>query len=198
MKAKNLCGIILAGGQSKRMGNDKSLLRINGLSFIEILTRSLSEICDEIIISSNSNLHKNLGYKIIHDEINSYGPISGIYSCIKESACEYYLIVATDTPLLSIELLQYLKKNAVPGKISAIVQESGFVEPLCAIYPKSIGPALKKFILGGNYKLIDFLIINNFHPVKLSADLNFNNPSLFFNVNTSHDFKELLKLTALR
>ncbi len=189
-----VCGIILAGGKSRRMGTDKTLLRFKGKTLIEILIDTLGDLCENILISSNKELKTGTNYKIVADVISSNGPIAGIYSCLMQSESEYNLVVASDTPLISQDLLKFLIDNAIPERISAIVQENGFVEPLCAIYPKSVLNDLRKFIQDGNYKLNDFLRQNKYYPVLLSKKVEFRDPHLFLNVNNPGDYEKLLSI----
>lgn len=192
MRTIDLCGIVLAGGESKRMGRDKTILQFEGQSLVERMVRFLSPICQNILISSNSKLHEGLGYEVIADEIPSKGPIGGIYSCLKKTGCLYNMVLPADVPLLSTELIRFLIENAHPEKISAVVSPTGFVEPLCAIYPKTILPALWDFIESGNNKLIDFLKAEKFHPVQLSEDHSFYHPKLLMNINTPDEFEKLV------
>ncbi|MCF8372335.1 MAG: molybdenum cofactor guanylyltransferase [Bacteroidales bacterium] len=192
MKSTDLCGIILAGGESKRMGRDKTILRFEGQSLVERMVHILSPFCQNILISSNNRLHQGIGYEVIADAIPSKGPIGGIYSCLIKSEYTYNMVLPADVPLISIELIHFLLENAHPQKISAIVTPTGFIEPLCAIYPTTIIPALKDFIESGSNKLIDFLEAENFHPVQLSKEHSFYHPKLLMNINTPEDFEKLI------
>jgi molybdenum cofactor guanylyltransferase len=78
-----ITGIILAGGQSSRMGTDKAMLQIDGKTLMERAIEICKPICHEILISSNNPKHENFGFTVIPDEIKNCGPMGGIYSCLK-------------------------------------------------------------------------------------------------------------------
>lgn len=191
MKPNEICGIILAGGESKRMGRDKTILQYKGQSLVERMVQTLLPFCKNILISSNTQLHAGLGYELVPDIIPSKGPIGGIYSCLKSTPCLYNMVLPADVPLVSAGLICFLIENAHPQKISAIVTPSGFVEPLCAIYPTTILPELENFIQTGNNKLIDFLHAENYHAVQLSESDSFYHPKLLVNINTPDEFEKL-------
>jgi molybdopterin-guanine dinucleotide biosynthesis protein A len=192
MKPFEICGIILAGGESKRMGSDKTILNFRGKSLVERMAGIISPFCKKILISSNSQHHIGIGYKVVPDEISGRGPIIGIYSSLRKSDSIYNMVLPADLPLISAELVRFLLNHAKQEKISAIVTPEGYIEPLCAMYPKTILPALEDFIQSGNNKLIDFLKANRFHPIQLSEKQSFYHPKLLLNVNTPEEFDKLI------
>ena len=80
-----MTAIILAGGKSRRMGTDKALLEIEGISLLNKAIQLCEQVCDTIIISSNHSGHKVFGYPVVADEIANCGPLGGIYSCLRKS-----------------------------------------------------------------------------------------------------------------
>ena len=84
-----ITGIILAGGQSTRMGTDKVLLEINEKTLLERAIELVQPLSETVLISSNNPIHKKYGFEIIPDEIKDCGPIGGIYTCLKKSETEW-------------------------------------------------------------------------------------------------------------
>jgi len=99
-------GLLLAGGQSSRMGNDKSLLLWNGKPLYQLMLKKLTSTgLTNSFISSNSLKGDN----IIHDDVPQKGPLSGIHAALKHlSDDSYLLVVPVDMPLLPTEALQTL------------------------------------------------------------------------------------------
>ena len=186
-KIHNITGIVLAGGKSRRMGKDKAFIELNGKSLLSLAIDLLTPFCDEIIVSANSDIHKNSTYRIIKDEIQDLGPIGGIISALKESTTELNLVIATDTPYINKDLLGFLIANSSTEKISAIVQPNFHIEPLCAIYPTKVSREIEGFIKKGKRKLIDLLIELDYHKVQLSGHESFYNEKVFKNLNTPED-----------
>ena len=74
-----LTGIILAGGKGLRLGRNKGLAKLNDRHLIEYVIENLSEICDEILISSNTGQCEKFGFPTIKDEYFQKGPMAGIH-----------------------------------------------------------------------------------------------------------------------
>ena len=106
----NLYGLVLAGGQSRRMGTDKAHLKVSGQTLMDIMTRKLTQLdCLDVQISSNQ-------YEFaIKDEFTGYGPVAGIHAGVKhylqEGKSGFIIIVPVDMPLLSAGLLEQLVIN---------------------------------------------------------------------------------------
>ncbi|MBU1487388.1 molybdenum cofactor guanylyltransferase, partial [bacterium] len=94
--------IILAGGKSSRMGEDKALLRFEGRSLIEWVIAGLKEVGGEIIIVANEpERFKSLGLRAVKDILPDKGPLVGLYSGLLSSFSEYSFVCGTDMPFLS-------------------------------------------------------------------------------------------------
>jgi len=182
--------IILAGGKSKRMGTDKALLELNGISLLEKSLTLCEIVCDKILISSNKKEHSNFAYPLVADEIKNCGPIGGIYSCLKQSDTEWNFVISVDSPMVNVEFVQYL--IAEMKDFDAIVPiHSGGKEPLVALYHKRALPEIEKRIRAGNYKMYDLLQTLNTRFIDSQLWLD-KFPQLFANINRAEDF-DLLK-----
>ncbi|WP_293444311.1 molybdenum cofactor guanylyltransferase [Persephonella sp.] len=111
-----ISAVLLAGGQSKRMGRDKAFLQLNGKTFLRIIAEKLSRYCDQIIVSGNKEkelyLSQLRGIKsqidFVKDKNPFTGPLNGIVSCRKKIKNEIVFISTCDTPLLNEEIIPYL------------------------------------------------------------------------------------------
>lgn len=108
-----LVGVVLAGGQSLRMGTDKALLRLNGQTQLQRCQELLTGVgCDHILISRNQNdsNQNNLNQKkYLKDEHLDIGPLAGIHRAIKtEPNAKGYLVVPVDMPYLREDVLKKL------------------------------------------------------------------------------------------
>ena len=139
---KDITAIILAGGNSSRMGLNKSLLKINNSTFIDRTIKLLENIFDDIIIVSNfQDDYTNSGIQIFKDVYPGYGPLAGIHSGLLNSNSEKIFVVSNDLPFLNIELLEYILNVKTENPI-VVPEEAGHTHYLCGIYSKScIGAA---------------------------------------------------------
>ena len=188
-------GIVLAGGQSSRLGTDKSFISVNGHPLIEQVVARLARLSDDVIIVANSReRYDHLGVRLVGDIYPGKGSLGGIYSGLRAAANAYSLVVACDMPFLDLNLLRYMILLA-GGHDVVIPRIGGLLEPLHAIYSKSCQEPIDRLLARGGLKIIDFFSevrvryveedeVDIFDPQHLS----------FFNVNTPSDLEEMKKL----
>ena len=106
---------ILAGGKATRMGNnDKGLINVGGTPFVEILINKIIPHSKDIIINANRNIsqYKKYNYPVVEDEIKCFkGPLSGIYSMLKDTKKDYLFTLPCDRPNFSWEIIETFLKN---------------------------------------------------------------------------------------
>ena len=137
-KIKNLYGLILAGGFSKRMGQDKALLNYHGKPQIEYVYELLNACCVQIFLSKRPDQKNYKNIPVIDDtvEFSKIGPLGGILSAMKAYPQMSWLVMACDLPFVTKETLDYLIQNRHSQKLATAFKSStdGLPEPLCAIW----------------------------------------------------------------
>lgn len=135
-------GLVLAGGQSRRMGRDKALLSYDGAqNQLEHTTELLQPICEQVYISQRNDQSYPLpdGTDAILDERSDFkGPLCGILSAMNAHPNVHWLVVACDLPHLKSVTLKKLVTEFQSNTHHAIAYRNsndGLPEPLCAIYP---------------------------------------------------------------
>lgn len=142
-----MAGIVLAGGENRRMGADKAFLKLHGIPMIEHVLRSLKPVCRDIIIVTNSpRSYRAYPVIVTTDAYDLRGPLTGIYSGLLKSADEYNFVVACDMPFLNPGLLAYMAGLAAGYDIVVPVL-AGMLEPLHAVYRKSMLSVFKTKIM---------------------------------------------------
>jgi molybdopterin-guanine dinucleotide biosynthesis protein A len=104
-------GIILAGGQSRRMGQPKALLRLtpDGPTLIELALAAVRSVAaDAILVTNAPETYAFLGCRMVADQFPGLGALAGIHAGLAVSAHEHNLIVACDMPFLNPALLAAL------------------------------------------------------------------------------------------
>src|SRR5258706_11367559 len=108
-------GIVLAGGQGRRMGGvDKGLQLLHGKPMIASVLARLAPQVTEIIINANQNLdtYARFGHRVIPDAIGGYaGPLAGLHAGLGEARHELVLTAPCDSPFLPLDLFARLKKE---------------------------------------------------------------------------------------
>ena len=192
MTTPKITGIVLAGGRSSRMGEDKSMMKLNGKSLVEYSIDALKPLCNKVIISSNNPGYEFTGCEVWPDEIPDQAPIIGIYSCLKRSETALNIILSCDIPLISTSMIAFLLAKSAAYDISVPIHENGQIEPLCGIYKKSSLSILKEFIDSGNYRLNECIRSASHQLIPVDSQIPCNTPNLFLNINTPSDFGYLL------
>lgn len=187
MIAPAVTGIVLAGGKSSRMGEDKSLLNLNGKSLIEYSISALKPLCKEVIISSNQFVYDFTGCAVWPDEMAIQAPMIGIYSCLKRSTTDLNIVLTCDMPMVTTDFLAHLLANSEGVEITVPVRH-GSLEPLCGIYRKSAINSLNKCILEGDFSMRKGIRLSSHRLINLESDDFANGPNLFWNINTPADF----------
>ena len=137
---KKINGIILSGGQSSRMGEDKALLQIGGRKIIELMIEKLKPFCNEIIISANDlDAYANFNCQVVPDKFRNSGPLAGIYSSLVESNHEKNFIISCDLLLVSEQVIERIVKSHSEKEIVLPVVE-GKYQQMCGVYSKSVLP----------------------------------------------------------
>ena len=194
MNTKLITGIVLAGGRSRRMGADKSLMMLNGKAMIEYSIDALKPLCHKVVISSNNFIYDFTGCEVWPDELPDQAPIVGIYSCLKRSKTNINIILSCDMPLMSTSFLEYLLTDSADYDVTVPVHGESFIEPLCGIYNQSSVEMLGKFIGQGNFRLNECIRATSHRLVTVGSPDSVFSPNLFLNINTPDDFKILQSL----
>jgi molybdenum cofactor guanylyltransferase len=186
-----MTGIILAGGQNKRMGVDKAFLTVAGIPMIEHVVRVLRAVTHQLIIVTNSpERYRAYDVKVVTDMLDQRGPLTGMYSGLVSSQSEYNVVVACDMPFLNASLLSYLIKLA-PGYDAVVPTAGKLTEPLHAVYCKKLLPTIEERIREderriqgifnhANVRYVPKEEIRRFDPERRS----------FINLNTPQQYKE--------
>lgn len=135
---KEIKGIILSGGQSSRMGEDKALMKMGDKTIIEIIIDKIQPFCETITISADDlDRYSKFGYKVVPDKYKNSGPLAGIYSSLLESNSEKNFIISCDLPLVSEEVIERLM-NSNSDKEIILPVTNGKYQQLCGVYSRAV------------------------------------------------------------
>jgi len=182
-------GIVLAGGQGRRMGGvDKGLQPLRGRPMVAWVIERFAPQVDEILINANQNLERYgaLGHRVIPDEIRGYaGPLAGLHRGLTEAAHNLVATVPCDSPFLPRDLVARLRA-ALEQKQSdiAVARTGDQPHPVFCLCRRSVLPGLTAFLAGGGRKIDAWYA--NLKVAEVAFD---DNPGAFSNVNTEAELK---------
>lgn len=183
---------ILAGGESSRMGRNKSLLEIDGVPMIVRTTQLVEGIAGRATIVGESESYKRLGLRTIRDDWPGAGPLGAIATALRATDCAWNLVVACDLPYLTREWLEFLIGRALKCDADALLpMNDRGAEPLCAMYAKSCEAAVWLALDRGVRKVTDGLAhvrVDYLEPREWK--LFDSNGLLFKNMNSPSDYEQ--------
>jgi molybdenum cofactor guanylyltransferase len=187
-----ICAVILAGGQSRRMGFNKALLKVGGQPLIQILVNRIRPLTDRILISSNEeSSYRFLDIPVIPDRFRGHGPLAGFHSAMLWDVRSYYLMLACDLPNLQEPLLRNLISLA--GGFDATIPRTkdGLAHPLCAVYRRTCLPYVERALKRGANKVIGNFLDSSLSIRWVGPEEGHFEDSDLANINTPEDLSQL-------
>ncbi|MDZ7659376.1 molybdenum cofactor guanylyltransferase [Fodinibius sp.] len=185
---KPITVIILAGGQSRRMGSDKGLVRLNDKPMVQHVIEKAQSISNQIMIITNQSGYQKFGVPTYSDLIQDKGPLGGIYTGLHYSQTENNLVLSCDIPLVPVSFLKSLVNYQAENQAYVPVYKDQ-EQPLCAVYKKEIAEQMKSSIEVENLSMRKFLTKINTAFIEIS-DYDTGNKNWFANLNTPEEVEE--------
>ena len=186
--SKPLYGLVLAGGQSRRMGQDKALLQRAGQSQLSYIASLLEDVTERLFVSARQDQQddpERSRFATIVDRYHDIGPIAGILSAMDEYPDADWLVVACDLPNIDRDTLDYLVAHRGAEPFTAYRSTyNELPEPLCAIYAAGSDALLRKFVDDGIHCPRKMLINSDTHLLDQP------DPAALDNVNTPDDLAD--------
>lgn len=192
----SVVGIVLAGGESRRMGRvNKALLEVGGRPIVERVANILSEVLNETIVITNSPQEfAFLNLPMFRDLMPGCGAFGGLYTGLAACQGRRGFLVACDMPFLSASVIRYMVGFADRADI-VVPRIHGMLEPLHAIYAPSCMRHIARLLQGSHLKILDLFQCVDVLEVS-EKELAMFDPNLKFviNVNRPADLKRARSL----
>ncbi|RKU20267.1 hypothetical protein C6500_09190 [Candidatus Poribacteria bacterium] len=200
-------GVILAGGKSRRMGENKALMQLGDDSLIGHVINRIHRVTDEILLITNSPTeYAHLGVSMRGDILTGTGALGGIYTGLTHASHDAVLCVACDSPFLEPKLLTYLV--SVLGEYDAVMPytyssnedivvknpshstDQITLQTLCTVYSKRCLPIITSMLQESELRV--HALQERAHIKRVSPEIwqAFDPDGIsFFNINTPEDFE---------
>ena len=198
-KFPNITGVILGGGQSRRMGRDKRRLHWEGEPFLDRVCRLMNSLFDEILVVTAQEDYdcSQLPVRLVTDKIPEKGSLGGLYTGLIEAKNLLTFVVACDMPFLIKESIARVCLG--PPSDITVVKLSNGLQPLHARYSKRCIPVIEQMIHEGDLKIQDLVSCSGL-KVKIIEETLFDDIDpfrlSFGNINTPADLEFARKRTS--
>lgn len=181
---------VLAGGGSKRFGQDKATLKFGDITLLERIYRELSTVVNTTWILGKKRESFNLPSELfIKDIVSNAGPIGGLLTALNQSK-KPTLLTSCDMPFIKKEHIQFLINQFDPLLAATIAVSEKGIEPLFSIYQPQVLPIIDKLLVTNDfaiYRIFDYVKVKFVDFIKAGYI-----SDLFFNINTLSDYKKAL------
>lgn len=190
------CAVIVAGGQSSRMGREKAFEVIRGRRIIDRIASSLGSQMQDIALNANGDVRRfeSLGLPIIPDVRSDIGsPLAGVHAALvhaHDGGFDSVLTTPSDAPFLPADLVQRLADASRPAAIAASGEQDHY---LTGLWSRALLPDIERAMHEARApRLKDWCAMCNASAVKWSAEPY----DPFFNVNTPEELAEAERIAA--
>jgi molybdopterin-guanine dinucleotide biosynthesis protein A len=182
-------GVILAGGQSRRMGQDKAFLPFGKGLLIERVIEVVQQVtADVILITNTPERYQRFGLPMFSDVIAEAGSLGGIYTGLVSTKTPYSLCLACDMPFVKPTFLRFLCRTAAEADV-VIPRNAEDFQPLCAVYSQVCRDPIRHKIEVGQLKITGFFDQVRVRVIDGDLLTRYDPPDvMFFNANTPEEY----------
>ncbi|MDY0396608.1 molybdenum cofactor guanylyltransferase [Virgibacillus halophilus] len=185
------CGVVLAGGQSRRMGTNKALLEMNKKPVVSVIGDELALCADEVaVIANDAGPMSFLPWQIISDRFPGDGPLAGIETALYHIDADAFLFAACDMPMINHKIYLYMLQKLQDNDAVIPVYENR-LHPLAGIYRKNVYAKIQLQLQQGQRKVTSFF--QYIHANYEKEFTGFSNEQLqkhFFNMNYPEQYEQ--------
>ena len=201
MEDNNILAVVLAGGKSKRFGEDKNQIKLGDKTLLEHVLSKINNKFEEVLIVSSHNLEikKSENITIIPDCFDDFGPLAGVLSSmkwVKENQKQYKWVATfpSDTPFFEISIIEeYKKRININDSSLYFIKSNNKRHNIFGLWSIDLLDVLEDDLKNNNFRKVEDWADKI--GVK-TIDIEVNEFDPFFNINTKEDFekaKEILK-----
>jgi len=183
-------GVILAGGEARRMGGqDKGLVSVAGRPMIEYILDAVRPQVSALLINANRSLedYGRYGYHVVTDEFEGFnGPLAGMASCMRVATTDCIATVPCDSPWIPADLVARLYERLREEDADISVAHNGErMQPVFSVIRRALLDSLLTYLDSGERK------IDRWYAMHRTAVTDFSDqPETFININSPEDIEK--------
>jgi len=197
-RIRRVSGVVLAGGEGRRIGRPKHSIELGGMTLLERAVGALKKVVEEVVVAPGADGEtidaSALGVAAATDNYACGGAAAGIEAALVAIRRDYALVAGCDMPFLDPGVLRLVASLAGEGDV-VVPRCGGFLEPLCALYSRDLRAMMAARLERGGFALrrmydeVETIVVE-FEPARAGLT--------FFNVNTSEDLEVARRMLALK
>jgi molybdopterin-guanine dinucleotide biosynthesis protein A len=147
MASREITGVVLAGGRSRRMGRNKAEIEWNSGTLLSHALVVLQSVAAKVFVVGLPQT-QTPGAEAIADEFPGRGPLGGIHAALKHTATDWIFVLAVDLPLVSSKLVSFIAGACEANAFAVVPRVGDRLQPLCAAYHRRLLPEVERAIAG--------------------------------------------------
>ncbi len=158
MNTAGVIGVVLCGGESRRMGADKADLKVGDRALVDHTITTLEGVCHEVVLACGAEpRYEERSLRLVLDSDGGRGPLEGIAASLEATGAEWAAVLACDLPRVLPEVPEALLVRAQSEQLDAcLFQSRRGREPLIAVYRRSSLPAMREALAEGLRRVDSF------------------------------------------
>lgn len=172
--------IVLSGGASQRMGEDKSIMPVHGQPLVATVVGQLAPHFENLIVSGNQEKHAFTGCEVVEDLESGKGPLMGLLSALKASGSDLNFVTACDIPDIHMPFVRRMLREVGEHEAVVPVLSDGHKQPLFAVYRNSVHKKIAERLADGKLAVHALLDVLDVHYIDINGDW-------YHNLNTRED-----------
>jgi len=187
---RDVVGVVLAGGTSRRMGRDKALLEIEGSALVDRAAAVLAVFCEPVVLSvAPGRRYPKSPFLPVEDERDDSGPLAGFEAVLDWARPRAVLVLACDLPRIDEPVVERLlrareQEGPTSGVEAWVACRGERLQPLCGLYESSCLAAFRNQLDRGELSVLTAVEALDCHYVPYD-DIH---PDPFLNLNTPADY----------
>jgi molybdopterin-guanine dinucleotide biosynthesis protein A len=188
-----ITGLVLAGGQGRRMGGvDKGLQELEGRPLVQWVLDRLAPQVDSVLVSANRNLtrYASCGHPVLPDRLGGFaGPLAGLQAGLAQATTPLLVTAPCDSPVLPADLVARLHDALVAQQAElAVACADGRAHRAFCLLRRELLPGLDAFLAGGERR------VGLWHASLKVAEVDFSDEAAAFgNINTTDELAQFAK-----
>ncbi|ASA95572.1 molybdopterin-guanine dinucleotide biosynthesis protein A [Anoxybacillus flavithermus TNO-09.006] len=189
---KEIVGIVLAGGQSRRFGEPKAFAKRDGKEFILYSVEALQHVVEEIVVVTRPEFMEHLPvmeHVSFIEDLKKYkgkGPLAGLFSAMSQCEAKWYIVLPCDTPFMNARMIKALQSHQNERWEAIVPRVNGQIQPLIAMYHDRVKGKIQSMLEKNELSMHRFLSVCHVNYVDLMDE------RAFVNINTKEEYERFI------